>query len=172
MPPRFRPNYFCRYIPGTLSTVLCNHCTYCTFFFSFFFLRFIFISPFCRSPCSPSPSLFFFRSFCPFVLSFSVCFLYRLLRFYFRIPAFLGGGFCYSVISSRRYTPPALLASLKYACFPLAYCLLAFLMLTYLYFCFSSFPFSISIWTAFVSSCLFLVGTMLSPRFRFLLRLV
>ena len=113
MPPRFRPNYFCRYIPGTLSTVLCNHCTYCTFFFSFFFLRFIFISPFCRSPCSPSPFLFLFRSFCTFVLSFSVCFLYRLRRFYFR--AFLGGGFCYSVSSSRRYTPPAFLASLTCA---------------------------------------------------------
>ena len=39
-------------------------------------------------------------------------------------------------------------------------------------FFFSSFPFSISIWTSFASSCLFLVGTMLSPRFRFLLRLV
>ena len=42
-------------------------------------------------------------------------------------------------------------------------------------FLFSYFPFryfSISIWTSFVSSCLFLVGTMLSPRFRFLLRLV
>ena len=33
-------------------------------------------------------------------------------------------------------------------------------------------PFSISISTSFVSSCLFLVGTMLSPRFRFLRRLV
>ena len=32
--------------------------------------------------------------------------------------------------------------------------------------------FSISIWTSFVSSCLFLVGTMLSPRFPILLRLV
>ena len=39
-------------------------------------------------------------------------------------------------------------------------------------FFFSSFPFSISIWTSFVLSCLFLVGNMLSPRFRFLLRLV
>ena len=39
---------------------------------------------------------------------------------------------------------------------------------------FSSLPslFAISIWTSFVSSSLFLVGTMLSPRFRFLLRLV
>ena len=30
----------------------------------------------------------------------------------------LGGGFCYSVISCRRYTAPALLASLKYAYSP------------------------------------------------------
>ena len=46
----------------------------------------------------------------------------------FRFPAFLGGGFCYSVISSRRYTPPALLASLKYRLsmrIPLACCLLS-----------------------------------------------
>ena len=37
---------------------------------------------------------------------------------------------------------------------------------------FSSFPFSISIWPSFVFILFFLVGTMLSPRFRFLLRLV
>ena len=43
--------------------------------------------------------------------------------------------------------------------------------LTYFSF-FILFPFSISIWISFVSSCLFLVGNMLSPRFRFLLRLV
>ena len=85
-----------------------------TFFSSSFF---VFPLPLCRSPCSRS--LFLFRSFCPFVLSFSVCFLYRLLRFSFCFPAFLGGGFCYySVISARRYTPPALLASLKYAYSP------------------------------------------------------
>ena len=47
---------------------------------------------------------------------------------------------------------------------------LAFLMLTYFFF-FSSSPTSIPIGTSFVS-CLFLVDTMLSPRFRFLLRLV
>ena len=40
--------------------------------------------------------------------------------------------------------------------------------LIFLFF-FRSFPFSISIWTSFVSSSLFLAGTMLSPRFRFLL---
>ena len=80
-------------------------------------------SPFCRSPC-PIPSSFFAR-FCPFVLSFSVWFLYRLLRFYFRFPAFLCGGFCCSVISSRRYTPPALLASLKYTYSP---CMLSYFL--------------------------------------------
>ena len=53
-----------------------------------------------------------------FRLLFSVCFLYRLLRFYFRFPAFLGGGLCDSVISSRRYIPTAVLASLKYAYSP------------------------------------------------------
>ena len=54
---------------------------------------------------------------------------------------------------------------------PLACCLLSCVVDLFLLF-FSSFPFSISIWTAFVSSCLFLAGSMLSPRFRFLLRLV
>ena len=84
-------------------------------FFIFFFSSF-FSSAFRRSPC-PIPCSFFVR-FCPFVLSFSVWFLYRLLRFYFRFPAFLGGGFCYSVISSGRYTSPGLLASLKYVYSP------------------------------------------------------
>ena len=43
-------------------------------------------------------------------MSLSVCFLYRLLRFSFLFASSLlsfGGGFCFSVISSRRsYTPP------------------------------------------------------------------
>ena len=70
-------------------------------------------------------SVFPFRRFVPFsfVLSFRLvvfafCFLDRVLRFSFRFPAFLGGGFCYSVISSRPYHPPALLASLKYSYSP------------------------------------------------------
>ena len=54
--------------------------------------------------------------------------------------------------------------------FPLRAVFLA--LLTYFYFSFSSFPFSISIWTSFVSSRLFFAGTMLSPRLRFLLPLV
>ena len=110
-----------------------------------------FSSLFCRSPCSLSwflfrsfcpfvLSLFLFRSFCPFVLSFSVCFLYRLLRFSFRFPAFLGGGSCYSVISSRRYTPPRAPCEPGVCAFPLrAVFFLAFLMLTFFFF-FSSFP--------------------------------
>ena len=36
---------------------------------------------------------------------------------------------------------------------------LALLMLTYFIFFLSSFPFAISIWTSFVSTCLFLAGT-------------
>ena len=59
-----------------------------------------------------------------------------------------------SVILSRCYNPPrCFFASLHVCVFP-------------------SFPFPISIWTLFVSSCLFLVGILLSPRFRFMLRLV
>ena len=65
-----------------------------------------------------------------------------------------GGGFCYSVISSRRYTPPRAPCEPQVCVFPLraVFFFLASLMLTYLYFSsfFSSFPFSISIWTSFV----------------------
>ena len=93
-------------------------------------------SSICMSYLSYPPLLFVvlralflvpFSFVCPFVLSFSVWFLYRLLRFYFSFPAsnssYLSARlpaspwwqtFC-SVILSRRYTPPALLASLKYA---------------------------------------------------------
>ena len=107
------------------------------FSFSFLlFLRFLFASPFCRSPCSPSPSLFLFRSFCRF--PFVSC-----IAFFTFIFASLRSLVADSVISSRRYTPPALLASLKYAYSP---CVDVDLFL----FFFSSFPFSISIWTSFV----------------------
>ena len=137
------------------------------FFFVFFFLFF--------SSFSVSHPLLLFRSFLSCRLVVFRLILYRLLRFYFRFRAFLRGRLCYSVISSRRCTPPALLASLKYAYSPcvLSSFFLAWLMSTYLYLFFSSFPFSISIWTSFLfSSCPHLVGTMLSPRLRFLLRLV
>ena len=46
-------------------------------------------------------------------------------------PAFLGGGFCCSVILSRRYTPPPRSLRAWSMRFPLACCLLALLMLTY-----------------------------------------
>ena len=90
---------------------------------------------------------------------------------------FLGGGFCCSVFSSRRYIPPALLASLKYACSP---CVLYYFFVLScvadvdLSWFFSSLYslFRVRFGHRLFSSCLFLVGTMLSPRFRFLLRLV
>ena len=82
---------------------------------------------------SVSHSSFYFRSFCPVAFSFSGCFLNRLLCFYFR---FHGGGLCYYAITSRRYAPLALLATLKNAYSPCPYravfCL-ALLILTYLY---------------------------------------
>ena len=106
--------------------------------FSFFFLfLFSFFLPFL------SFSVFPFLVPFSFVLSFRLV-VFRLFRvspssLSFRFPAFLGDGLCYSVISSRRYPPPALLASLKYAYPPLrAVFFLAFLMLTY--FKFSSLP--------------------------------
>ena len=68
---------------------------------------------------------FFLSLFFSFVLSLPVWFLYRLLRFYFPFPALLGGGFCYSVISSRRYTPPQRSWWASRMRIPLACCLLA-----------------------------------------------
>ena len=55
---------------------------------------------------------------------------------------------------------------------PLACCLLALLMLTFFFFFLSSFLFRFRFGHRLFSCRLFLVGTMLSPRFRFLLRLV
>ena len=57
--------------------------------------------------------------------------------------------------------------------FPILACCLLSCVLDVHYYYFSSLPSLFrSIWKSFVSSCLFLVGIMLSPRFRFLLRLV
>ena len=71
-------------------------------------------------------------------------------------------------------TPPPSAPGEPHACaFPLrAVFLLALLMLSYLFF--SSLPahFRFRFGHRLFSSCLFLVGSMLSPRFRFLLRLV
>ena len=138
-----------------------------------------------KHPCRfPFPFPFFFSSFFLSLLSFSVVpFLFRLVVLpfvsYIAFFAFLfASPLCLvtdSVILLFRLgdTPPP--RSLR-ACsirLPLACCLLSCVLAVDLFY-FSSLPslFSISIWTSFVSSCLFLVGTMLSPRFRFLLRLV
>ena len=59
-----------------------------------------------------------------------------------------------TAVSARCYTSPALLASLQVCVFPLrAVFFLAFLLVTSFFFFSSSLPFSISIWTSFVSSC-------------------
>ena len=71
---------------------------------SFFLLRF-FLS-ILRFPTS--------YSFCLFVLSFSVCFLYHLIRFSFRFPALLGGG-SFSSVSVLRTPPQRCLRACKYA---------------------------------------------------------
>ena len=80
-----------------------------------------------------------------------------------------------SVISSRRYTHHALLANLKYVCSPcVLYSFLSCIADVDLSFFLSSLPSLFRFWFRhrLFSSCLFLLGTMLSPRFRFLLRLV
>ena len=132
----------------------------------FRFFVFVFVSPLFRFPfvVPRFPPSF---SFCLFI----VCFLYRLLRFSFRFPALLGGGFCYSVffcLGATTPPPPRCLRACKSCVLPLrAVFFLAFLL--FIYGIFLVFlPFSISIWASCVSSCLFLVGIMLSPRFRFL----
>ena len=135
----------------------------CRFPFLFPFFSFFVFFPFLFVVLRVPFLVPFFVRFCPFVLPFSVLFLYRLLRFYFRFPAFLGGGFCRSVILSRRYTPPALLASVKYAYSPCVLSSVFFLSCVAdvdlsSFFFFSSFPFSISIWTSFVFILYFSCG--------------
>ena len=123
--------------------------------------------PFCRCHCPPS--LFLFRSFRPFVLSFAFVSCIACFPF-FSLPCFPWWRillFCYFVSALH----PPRLASVKYACSPCVQSLCVF-DVDFFFFFFSSVPFPISIWTSCVSSCLFLVGTMLSPRFRYLLRLV
>ena len=122
-----------------------------------------------------------FKSFSVFpFLSFFVCFylsfrlvvfrcfwVYRILGFCFRVPAFLGGGFFhYSVISSWRYTSARAPCELQVCVFPLRAVFIGILML--IFFPFSSSPFFCVIYLffryrfgrlPFVSSSLFLVGT-------------
>ena len=96
---------------------------YFSFFFFFFFLFFFFVFfplllVVLRVPL-PRPCSFFVR----FVLSscrfpFVSCIAFFAYIFASLLSLRLGGGFCYSVISPRRYTPPALLASLKHAYSP------------------------------------------------------
>ena len=77
--------------------------------------------------------VYLFPSVCPFVLSVSLCFLCRLLRFSFRFPAFLHGGFCNKIcyfVSALR--PPRVPCAHEVCVFPLrvVFCLLEFLMLS------------------------------------------
>ena len=130
-------------------------------------------------PCLfPFPILFLVFPFPFAVLRFSlpfrvvvyVYFLYRLLRSF--LFASLLSWVADSVILSRYYTPPALLASLQVCVFPLcAAFFLAFLLLFVLFF-FPSFPFFDFDLDVVCFIRLFLAGIVFSPRFRFLLRVV
>ena len=103
-----------------ISVVPLGHpCRFHFVFFRFsflFFLFFVFSSPFCRFPCSraPLPCSFFVRS----VLSscrfrFVACIAF--FAFLFASLLSLVADYIILLLSSRRYAPPALLASLKYA---------------------------------------------------------
>ena len=96
--------------------------------YSFFIVFFVFPFPF-AVPRFPLP----FR----FVVF--VCFLYRLLRFFFRFPALLVGGFCYFVSVLH---PPCAACEPASLCIPRMCCLLSFLafLILILIFFFSSFP--------------------------------
>ena len=125
---------------------------------SFFLLRFSFPFPFffCRS-FSFSPFLF--------VLAFPFCFLWHLFRLFFSLacsPWRILFFFCLGA------TPhPTCLSLQVWVWLPLrAVFFLAFLLSCFFFFSF--FPFSLSI----LDVVPFLVRIMLSPRFRFLLRLV
>ena len=133
------------------------------FLFLFFFSFVVFSSLFCRSPCSPSPSLLFFLSFCPFpfVSCISFAFIFASL-----LSLSLGGGFCYYGVSSRRYPPLRAPCEPEVCVFPLrAVLFLPLLMLTFSYFFFTCFPF------LFLFGHRFFILSFLAPRFRFLLRL-
>ena len=132
------------------------------------------------SMCDPPPQKDILVFPCSFFVPFSFVLSYRFpvvsciafFAFLFASPLSLVGDCVFLFFRLGATPPPPLLASLKYMRIPFACRLLALLMLIYFHVFFSSFAFSILIWTSFVSSCLFLAGTMLSPRFRFLLRLL
>ena len=122
---------------------------------SFLFCFFVFFLSFLSF--SASHSLSIFRSFLSFRLVVFRLILVSPSSLLLSLPCFPWWRillFCYSVISSRRDTPPRAPCESEKCVFPLrAVYFLALLMLTYqesLFFFFSSFPFSISIWTSFV----------------------
>ena len=76
-------------------------------------------APFCRFPCSPSPSVFLFRWFCPVVLSFSVCFFVSASSLLLSLPCFPWWRimlFC-SFVSALH--PPRVLCAPEVCVFPL-----------------------------------------------------
>ena len=100
--------------------------------------------PFCRSPLSP------FFSFCLFPFVSCVAFLFVSMLYLGADP----------VLLSRCYTPPRATCEPASLRIPLVCCLLSFCRVLGFCFVFSSLPslFSISIWTSYIPSCLFLVG--------------
>ena len=145
-----------------------------SFSFSLFFFLRLFSFPFCRSPC-PIPCSFF-RSFLSFRLAVFRFILVSPSSLLLSLPCFPWWRillFCYFV--SALHPPPRSLLAWSVRA-PLACCLLSsflrcwcWLIFIFLLFLpFSDFDLDIVCF----SSCLFLVGTMLSPRCRFLLRLV
>ena len=136
----------------------------CLFFLFPFSPSFSF--PFCRSSISPTLPL------CLFVLSFFVCFLYRLLRF-----------FCFAsllslvadyVLLSRCYIPPAMLVSQSayspYVLPAFFSCVVAFYLFNIYSLPSLFFDFDLDVVCFILScSCGYQVLSVLSPRFRFLL---
>ena len=126
------------------------------FFFSFFVFSLSFLS------FSVSHSLFIFRSFLSFRLVVFRLIMVSPSSLLLSLPCF-PCGFCHSVTSSRRYTPPPRSLRASSMRVPLACCLLysfyiALLMLTYPHFFLLFLPFSISIWTSFVFILFFSCG--------------
>ena len=151
------------------------------FFLSFFSLNFFsfsfpsFFAVFSSFSVSP-PLPLLVRCFFSFVLSFGLlivvfrCFVSPSLLLVL-LSCFLGDRFCCSVIPARRYTPLALLRAWSMRIL-LACCLLS--CVVDVIFIFTSLPslFQLRFGHRLFHPVFLLAGTMLSPRFRFLLRLV